>query len=57
MTSPEYTASWLAAHLERQQELMRRLAAYVPDRLAAAQILSWCIVPRIAHLLRALLVG
>jgi hypothetical protein len=33
---------------------MRRLAAYVPDRLAAAQILSWCVVPRIAHILRAL---
>ena len=52
--SPEYTAAWLDGHLQRQQELMRRLAAYVPDRLAAAQILSWCVVPRIAHILRAL---
>ena len=50
----EYTAHWLDEHLTRQEEIMRRLQTYVPDRLAAAQILSMCVVPRISHILRAL---
>ena len=45
--SPEFTARWLNTKLAEQQELMRRLTAYVPDRLAACQILSWCVVPPI----------
>jgi len=52
--SPEFVTAWLDERLASQREVMRRLATYVPDRLVAAQMLSWCIVPRIAHLLRAL---
>jgi hypothetical protein len=51
---PAFVAAWLDRHLASQREILRRLVAYVPDRLAAAQMLSWCIVPRIAHILRAL---
>jgi hypothetical protein len=50
----DFVAAWLDQKLASQQEIMRRLATYVPDRLAAAQMLSWCIVPRITHILRAL---
>ena len=51
---PQFVEAWLARHLEGQREILRRLRTYVPHRLEAAQMLSWCIVPRIAHLLRAL---
>ena len=33
---------------------MDRLAKYVPDKFAAAQILHYCVTPRIGHVLRAL---
>lgn len=52
--SNEFVAAWLDRHLDGQREILRRLSTYVPDRFAAAQMLSYCIVPRIAHLLRAL---
>ena len=52
--TPQYVNAWLAKHLQGQREILRRLQTYVPDKLAAAQMLSWCIVPRIGHILRAL---
>ena len=54
--TPEYRTSWLEGRLEQYEETLRRLHTYVPhhDRLAAAQLLSLCIVPRISHIIRAL---
>lgn len=52
--TPEFIAAWLDKRLIDYEETFRRLRTYVPDRLAAAQILSLCIVPKISHILRAL---
>ena len=52
--TPEFQAAWLDHRLSDYEETFRRLHTYVPDRLAAAQILGLCIVPKISHILRAL---
>lgn len=52
--TPEFQAAWLAANLAKQKSVMNRLATYVPDKLCAAQLLAYCVVPRVTHILRAL---
>jgi hypothetical protein len=52
--TPEFTAAWLEGRLSDYEETFRRLRTYVTDPLAAAQILSLCIVPKVSHILRAL---
>ena len=50
----DFQKAWLATDLAEQKAAMLRLSTYVPDKRAAAQMLTHCIVPRITHILRAL---
>ena len=50
----DFQKAWLATNLAEQKAVMLRLSTYVPDKMAAAQMLTHCIVPRITHILRAL---
>ena len=52
--TPEFRSVWFEGRLLQYEETLRRLHTYVPDRLAAAQLLSLCIVPKISHIIRAL---
>ena len=51
---PDFVHCWLDENLASQKEFMRRLAEYVPSKFAAAQLLHYCVTPRIGHILRAL---
>jgi hypothetical protein len=51
---PDFVQAWLTDNLATQVQFMDRLAKYVPDKFAAAQILHYCVTPRIGHVLRAL---
>lgn len=46
--------TWLCGLRGKREILQRHLSKNIADRLAAAQMLSWCIVPRIAHRMRLL---
>jgi hypothetical protein len=52
--TPEFISAWLDERLNDYEETFRRLRTYVTDPLAASQILSLCIVPKVSHILRAL---
>ena len=52
--TPEFRSAWFQGRLVQYEETLRRLHTYVPDRFAAAQLLSLCIVPKISHIIRSL---